>query len=316
MTARPGSAVLGAALALSLLHVPAARADMTETEIREGWIEHAALAQLHRWYQLYERPASGIDNALDILAEDVVVSSGLGEARGHAAYAERVARLPDTWRNSHTVESSEVRIGDDRIELDARVTYLNVGMAEGGAVRRAGLDYETVLERTEAILPVFASITIGQRSEDVAEGYVDAYAANRLSSLVHYYLAVIEHPGRDPEPMRELLAEGFSLNFSSGAITDFDGFAAWLAGPGSQVVASTHRISNLTHETLAEDERYRLSVDFDWEGILPDGTIMTARTRHDWTVSNDVTERFARIESVDVEVLEPFAPKGAGPEAK
>ena len=111
--------------------------------------------------------------------------------------------------------------------------------------------------------------------------------------------------------MRELLAEDFSLNFSSGAITDLDGFAEWLAGPGSQVVASTHRISNLSHETLVENERYALRVDFDGEGILPDGTVVTARTRHRWTVADDVAERFARIESVDVEVLEPFAPKGA-----
>jgi len=67
-------------------------------------------------------------------------------------------------------------------------------------------------------------------------------------------------------------------------------------------------IENLEHETLEEDRRYRLSVEFDWSGILPDDTTMLARTRHIWEVVDDVSERFARIVSVDVEVLEPFRP--------
>jgi len=67
-------------------------------------------------------------------------------------------------------------------------------------------------------------------------------------------------------------------------------------------------IENLEHETLEEDRRYRLSVEFDWSGILPDDTTMLARTRHTWEVVDDVSERFARIVSVDVEVLEPFRP--------
>ena len=313
MTARhPRSAPVAVASVLALCHSLSGAADMTMTEadIRGGWIEHAARAQLHRWYQLYERPAGGIDNALDLLADDVVVRSGLGEARGHEAYAARVAQLPASWRNAHTVESSELRVRDDGgLELDARVTYLNAGMREDGGVRRAELDYATVLERGDGILPRFARVEIAQRSEGEADAYVDAYAVNRLLSLVHYYLAIIEHPDHDPEPMRELLGEGFTLNFSSGPITDFEGFAAWLAGPGSQVVASRHALENFTHETLDEDTRYRLGVDFDWAGILPDGTVVEAKTRHRWTVTNDVEERFARIESVDVEVLEPFAPR-------
>jgi len=301
--------LLRAAVITPLLLVASAPGitDMTDADIRAGWLEHAARAQLHRWYQVYERPAGGIDNALDILAEDVVVNSGLGTATGHDEYASRVAQLPATWRNSHVVESSIVEVGDgERLTLTADVTYRNAGMLESGAVRVAGLDYVMEMRKGDATLPLLTRVEIGQREDGETETFADAYAENRLLSLVHYYLALIEDPARDPEPMRELLGPNFSLNFSSGAITSFDDFSAWLAGPGSQVTASTHLIENFSHETLDEDRHYRLSVDFDWSGILPDGTTMVARTRHVWTVINDVTERFARIENVDVEVLEPF----------
>ena len=38
---------------------------MTESDIRNGFREHAAMAQFHRWFQLYERPAGGIAIAMD-----------------------------------------------------------------------------------------------------------------------------------------------------------------------------------------------------------------------------------------------------------
>jgi hypothetical protein len=36
---------------------------------------------------------------------------------------------------------------------------------------------------------------------------------------------------------------------------------------------------------------------------------MIVKTRHRWAVMDIPAERFARIKSVDVEVLKPFAPK-------
>ncbi|WP_299665697.1 hypothetical protein [uncultured Ruegeria sp.] len=37
---------------------------------------------------------------------------------------------------------------------------------------------------------------------------------------------------------------------------------------------------------------------------MPDDIKMVAKTRHNWTVVNDPIERFARIKTVDVEVLQ------------
>lgn len=284
--------------------------DMSKRDIRQGYQKHAALAQYYRWYQMYERPDGGIDNALDILAKDINVVSALGEARGHEQYAERVAQLPDTWENAHHVKDTQITINDDgSMDLIANITYMNKGINVEGKIREADLTYSMVLAPTETVLPKFTEINIAQNSEGLTEKFEDAYVRNRLLSLVHYWLALIEDPSRNPEPVRELLADEFSLNFSSGAITDFDGFETWLAGPGSSIDASTHEIGNFTYKPL-DNSRYSLSVEFDWTGILPNGDEMVARTLHNWAVSNDLTERFARIEQVDVEVLEDFRPKG------
>jgi hypothetical protein len=70
---------------------------MTTTDITQGYIRHAAMAQLHRWYQIYENSETDISNQLDILSPDIKLKSGLGEARGHDAYKERVNQLPKTW---------------------------------------------------------------------------------------------------------------------------------------------------------------------------------------------------------------------------
>lgn len=177
------------------------------------------------------------------------------------------------------------------------------------AVRQADLTYTVEFTPGEAGLPLLSNVLIEQNGEPEAGEFVDAYAENRMRSLVHYWLALIEDPSRNAEPVREILVDDMSLNFSSGTITDFEGFEAWLAGPGSQVAASTHVISNLSAEETGENT-YAVTVDFDWSGILPDAAVMVAKTRHNWTVVNDPTERFARIQTIDVEVLEDFRPRG------
>lgn len=281
---------------------------MTPDDIRQSHIRHGALAQLHRWYQGYESAAYGIENQLDILDENISLKSGLGEAVGHAAYRDRVKALPADWQNAHIVKSSRIEIaGDGAIGLEANIEYFNKGMLPDGAVRRAELTYRTRLRQTDGALPKFTSIDIAQNSEGQTDQIACAYGENRMRSLMHYWLALIEHPSRDPEPVREILAEGFLLNFSSGAIPDFEGFKAWLAGPGSAVTSSTHVISHFLQEQTGNNE-YKTSAQFDWRGIAPDGTMLEARTGHIWLVTDRPTERFARIKRIDVTILKPFAP--------
>jgi hypothetical protein len=297
------------ALAVAPVHAAFGASTMTPAEIRQGYIKHAALAQLHRWYQIYENPETTTENQLDMLAPDIKLKSGLGEATGHDAYRQRIAQLPKTWKNAHTVTGTMITIAPDgRIDLGATLTYLNQGMRPDGSVRTADLAYTTTLQPSATVLPMFTRIEIGQLSEGTAPAFTDMYPQNRLLSLVHYWLALIEDPKRALEPFKEVLADGYALQFSIGTISDFKAFESWFRGPASAVAASTHEISNFSH--LATDANtYRLQMDFDWHGILPDNKEMLAKTRHTWTVIDTPKERFARIKTVAVEVLEPFRPK-------
>ena len=282
---------------------------MQTDEIKQGYIKHAALAQLYRWYLFYEHPDYGIDNALNILSSDIKVSSSLGDASGHEEYVKAVSQLPASWKNSHNVHMPSVVINSEGvINLTTDITYLNHGSLENDAIRTAELSYVMTLESDDTILPKFTQITIAQKSEGTTEAFVPSYRHNRVSSLIHYWMALIEDPSRNAEPVKEILSDEFSLNFSSGSITSFDQFREWLAGPGSQVVASTHEVSNLVTEEIAEGV-FSATMDLDWNGILPNASEMTAKTRHSWVIEDDPTQRFARIRTMDVEILEPFAPK-------
>lgn len=283
-------------------------ASMTDRDIKNGYLEHAAKAQFYRWYQYYERADGGLDNAIDILSSDVFIKSTLGEATGIDAYRERVKLLPTSWKNAHLVKHIDTAVKEDgSVALNAQITYLNEGANEDGSLRAADLNYTTQLASSDTLLPKFSSIEITIDKPSNIIDYQDVYATNRALSVVHYWLAIIEDPTRDPEPAKEILAEGFSLNFSSGAITNFDDFKAWLAGPASSVAASTHVVKNFSAQADS-DQNITLTVGFEWQGITPDGTHLEAETLHNWRLSNDVTERFARIKSVDVEIIKPFQP--------
>ena len=279
----------------------------SEAQVRQSYMQQGAIAQLHRWYQYYENADVGIENQLDILAKDVAVVSANGTAEGHDAYVAAVSQLPSSWQNSHDLQASDVVVGEDgALGLTATITYQNVGMLEGGAVRALSISYNADLKTTDTPLPVFTRIAIESGAPVDAGEFQDLYAANRLLSLVHYWMAMVEHPDRDPEPFREVLAPEIDIDFGSGPISDFEALKAWVEGPASSVSASRHDVHNFSYKTLGEDQ-FELTVDLDWTAIRRDDVWMTAKTRHTWTVSDTPSERFARIQKIQVEILEPFA---------
>jgi hypothetical protein len=280
--------------------------EVSDDDIRINYRRHAALTQLHRWWQLYENDAVSIENQLDILAEEVFLKSGLGEATGHEAYRARVEALPDNWENAHFLETVDISFVDDTTTaVNATITYLNKGMMEDGSVRQAEVFYTTSLMTEDGLLPKFTRVEIRQGDVSQADSFTDAYPENRLRSLLHYWLALIEDPARTSAPFMEILADGFQLNFTSGVISDADSFDAWVKGPASSVAASKHDLEDFTFEVTGENA-YRLNVKMNWWGLLPDGRRMVAKTDHTWDVVDDPSERFARIKTINVEVLKPF----------
>jgi hypothetical protein len=232
------------------------------------------MAQIHRWYQIYENPQTTIENQLDILSSGIKLKSGVGEGVGHEAYKQRIAQLPTTWKNAHFVHATDVKIdADGTIALDVRLTYLN-----------------------QAIKPDGTAVEIIQLSEGSAPAFKEAYAENRLKSLVHYWLALIEDPARRPELFQELLADGFELQLAGSEITDKAAFESWLRGWGSAPAAGTHRISGFSFEPAGADS-YRLQMALSQHRPSPNGQEEVTKTRHVWMVIDNPKERFARIKT-------------------
>jgi len=241
------------------------------------------------------------------LTETVSVVSPSGTAEGSKAYAQAVQQIPEHWQNSHELHDATVIVNkDNTLSLTAMITYRNVGILPGEAVRANTISYNTLLNQTDSALPVFSKIDIAIGEQIEAYGFEDLYPRNRLLSLVHYWMALVEHPDRDAEPFKEILAPQINIDFGNGnAITSFEQLEEWIKGPASSVEASRHRVHNFSFNEIDSD-RYRLQVDLDWHGIRPDGKTMSAKTRHMWSVADEPSERFARVEKINVVLLEPF----------
>ncbi|GHB28062.1 hypothetical protein GCM10007094_15650 [Pseudovibrio japonicus] len=309
MTFKPfRSLITAASISLILGNEAMSKPLPSETEVRQSYQAHAAATQLLRWYQFYENTEASFENQLDILQDDVTITSTTGTANGHDEYKDRVAQIPSSWKNSHNLTDFNPTIDEDgNIQINASIIYQNIGMAEDGATVAYNIAYTTKLTPSDELLPKFSEITLTLGDPADAGTFTNLYPKNRLLSLAHYWMTLVEDPQRNAEPFREILAADFNIDFGRGAITTFDGFAEWIAGPASSVSASRHELQNFSYKELG-DNRYELTVDLDWTGILPNDAWMTAKTRHTWTVSDNPQERFARIEKINVEVLEPFSP--------
>ena len=277
----------------------------------ESRTEHGALTQFHRWYVLYERPHTPerLEHQLEILDPDVDIAGPRAKGRGHAAYRQAVAALPPDERHAHHIQRATVTRRDrSTIALEADIVYQMLSADK--TVSAHALHYTATLRDVPGQLPVFTHLVIAPTgaSPGDKDRFVDAYAANRAASFLHYWLFLIEDMKGSAEPFRELLdSTDLRLDFStSGApITSFEQFAAWHAATLTKVVQSSHAVENLV--IAANSDGYAVSADFAWRGVTPDDRRMAARTHHEWQLV-DRGERFPRMRAAKVVQVEPFHP--------
>ncbi|MEM9490209.1 MAG: hypothetical protein AAGC55_13770, partial [Myxococcota bacterium] len=268
---------------------------------------HGALTQLHRWYQLYERPFTDerIARQLEILDPTVEVKSSFGTAVGHEQYLAGINALPPNDKNAHQVMSAQVEVlPGGQLALSTATRYQR--LQPDGTLTSIDLRYQTELRRDSGGLPVFTKIHISPVAPSEDKEFSDVYLDNRVKSFVHYWLFLMEALDGDAEPFRELLAEdGFALHFSSsaGPMTRHEQLAAWLAAVPTQLSMSSHRVANIT---FADGDEIAVSLDFDWRGQRKDGVAMKGRTHHEWKLV-DTGERFLRMREARVTVVEPLS---------
>jgi hypothetical protein len=201
---------------------------------------HLAKVQLYRWYQLYERAMNEkrIENQMQILAENVVIKSAAGEMRGKENYPARLS-VYDGWKNAHHVQTVEVaETKNGLLNLEADIRYQNI--QPDGQKKAYTIHYSTVLTKSSEILPLFSLIEIKPTGETKDE-FEDAYPVNRIKSLMHYWLALMESLDGDVLPFKEILADDFLLNFSTASqINSIDKLHVWLNGTPESLQQSSH----------------------------------------------------------------------------
>jgi len=267
---------------------------------------HLALTQYYRWYQVYEVPfnKARIDNQLDILAEDVEILSQVGSSKGKNGIAERL-KVFEGWQNAHHVKHTTIKqISDEELSLEADILYQNI--RPDLSRYSYTIHYSTILKLRDNELPLFTKVHIEPTGNIENPQFQSAYAENRAKSFMHYWLYAMETVSVNSGKFRELLAEQFELNLSTGSkITTHEGFYIWVATIPNQVKQSGHFPKNFT-VTENTDHTLSVSVDFEWEGISSDNKPMIAETHHEWILENNLDERFARMKMMKVTQTKPF----------
>jgi hypothetical protein len=267
---------------------------------------HLALTQYYRWYQVYELPfnTARINNQLDILSEDVEISSQAGTTKGKDGLADRL-KIFEGWQNAHHVKNTQVLLEDQNtLRLEADILYQNIRPDDSRYSYT--IHYSTLLNLRENDLPVFKAVTIQPTGIIENPEFTSAYAENRAKSFMHYWLYLMETIESNAHKFEELLAEKFELNMSTNPkIETLEKFQEWASSIPTRIKSSAHFPKNLIVKEN-QDQTIQVSVDFEWQGISIDDKPMIAETHHDWTLENNLDERFARMKTMTVTQTKPF----------
>ncbi|MGF9964411.1 hypothetical protein [Bacillus rhizoplanae] len=267
---------------------------------------HLALTQYYRWYQVYEVPLNKarIENQLDILDDEIEILSQAGTTKGKIGIDDRL-KMFEGWQNAHHVENTSIKqLNNEELSLEADILYQNIRPDNSRYSYK--IHYSTILKLRDNDLPLFTKLHLERTGNVENPQFKSAYATNRAKSFMHYWLYLMETVSVDSDKFKELLAEQFELNLSTGSKIDtLKGFNEWLTTISNQVKQSGHYPKNFS-VTENTDNTISVSVDFEWEGISVENKPMVAETHHEWVLENNLDERFARMKMMKVIQTKPF----------
>lgn len=270
-------------------------------KFQESHNAHAVLTQYYRWYQVYEVPftKSRIDNQKDILTDDVEIVTSAGTSNGKANLEERL-KVYEGWQNAHHVKSTAVKLLDSTtLSLEADILYQNI--RPDNSRYSYTIHYSMLLEIRRDNLPLFKHISLQPTGTIENPQFVSAYAENRAKSFMHYWLLCIETANGNSAPFKELLAGEFELHLGDDVLTDtFEKFNDWIVLFSKRVKVSRHILKSFSAK-MNNDRTISVSLDFEWNGVTTDDNKeKTAQTHHEWVLSNDMDQRFARMKKMQV----------------
>lgn len=241
-----------------------------EAQLFDSFVRHATRAQFFRYLDYASRP----NEAQEILRD--LVSDKASAAALTLQHAASVGGLADS-----TIEIRPEGVVEATTEC-ARATFARDGF-----------------------LPQLRAVTWRDRPAGRPIG-----AEARIRSTVHYFIALVENPARDPEPFRELLADPFCLRYTAEPIVDFESVRTWVTGRLASVVASEHDIGSISLEDCGGGTHVA-HVRMKSQALFPDGSGAISRNAQCWTLADDPTRlRFPQIREISIErdAVEFFGP--------
>lgn len=273
------------------------RAQVSKNAIRSSYLEQAKLTRAHSWLAL---AMPGLDtsgrleqlqaNAFEIVLKQHDELAGATVTQSAMRDLLHSATLDDLW----TLE------GADRLFVK--------GVISDPSIESNFLDADIrfVFLSEPALKPPIAKIEIAMTGRAEKPNAPADLIKSRLLSTNHRWHTLVEDPNRSPEPFMELLGERFRMEFGHGSVNSFDELRQWVYGSASSVNASRHELESMSWRRLSPNEFEAIFI-LDWRGLTRNDKIMTAKTKHIWTLSDDLSELYPRIQHMHVQFLEPFA---------
>jgi len=287
---------------------------MPEIDYEKKNMAHAALAQYHRWYQIYERDFNEqrIQNQLSILSDNVLIESQAGVTSGKDNYRTRLDAFRG-WRNAHNIRQTAVQVEPEGVlRLTAKILYQNVRSGnDGKEVSDAyNIDYQMFLKAAEETgkLPLITHVKLQPEGKvEPVPPFDDAYAMNRAKSLMYYWLFLIGTKSLTSQILEALIGTNFCANFKKSFqviptrnVKDATEVVEFYSEVFRGVTKLHREPLNFTAELLADGKTIDVHFDVIEVGVMVSGDHYRKETHHHWMLSNNPDEPFPRFEQCSI----------------
>jgi hypothetical protein len=129
---------------------------------------------------------------------------------------------------------------------------------------------------------------------------------HRLRSLAHHWVYLIDRNDGDGTAFADLFATQFELQWQPSGMRTLAEFSTWYLGESRRLLRSSHTIASFHYQAISAG-RYHVELELQWCGFTsahPE-TEFEETTLHEWTVADDPSDRFARIEMATLRTLVP-----------
>ncbi|MEM9621731.1 MAG: hypothetical protein AAF993_08790 [Pseudomonadota bacterium] len=266
---------------------------LPELAVRRSYLEQAQLHQTHRWIVAsLTQPSQELITQL--LAEDAeLLINGRTETEGAGVLTF----------------VSDLFVDQLLPSVETKSLFIE-GACAVQSNQLAPCTIELKFRDADADFPLITAVHVTtQTGADITTDLtLNTIMRSRVLALKHRWHALVENPVKRAGPFREIIADGFTMDWERGSLSGFDALVDWVESTKA-IAAARHDIAAFDcsqADALDNEQHYNAQFEFAWSGISQEGQPMQAESQHRWLVVDDPSARFARIKRMDVHFKVPF----------